>query len=117
MSALLSFIKKHSLAVTLAICPLCLALFVNLTGRLSVRQLAEQERALNTSLERCIISCYALEGCYPPDLEYMEEHYGLTYNKQLFFVDYQPVAANIRPDYFVLRVTAAEQEHGRLYRK
>ena len=32
----------------------------------------------------------------------MEEHYGLSYDKDLFFVDYQPVAANIRPDYFVL---------------
>ena len=32
----------------------------------------------------------------------MEEHYGLSYDKSQFFVDYQPVAANIRPDYFVL---------------
>ena len=35
-------------------------------------------------------------------LSYMEEHYGLTYDKDLFFVDYQPIGSNIRPDVTVI---------------
>ena len=54
-------------------------------------------------MERNIVHCYALEGFYPPSLEYMEEHYGLTYDKTLFIVNYQPIGTNIYPDYTVIR--------------
>ena len=47
-------------------------------------------------------TCYALEGFYPPDLEYLKEHYGLTYDESSFVVEYQPVAGNIRPDVTIL---------------
>ena len=36
-------------------------------------------------------------------LEYMEEHYGLSYNKDLFFVDYAPYASNIYPEVTIIR--------------
>ena len=47
--------------------------------------------------------CYALEGFYPPSLEYMEEHYGLTYDKSAYIVDYQPVGNNIYPNYTIIK--------------
>ena len=99
---MIQFLRKHSLILSLAFCLAWTGLFVNMTGSVGTSNSAEQEKALNTALERCITNCYALEGFFPPDLQYMEEHYGLSYDKSLFFVDYQPVAANIRPDYFVL---------------
>ena len=99
---MLQFLKKHSFILSLALCIGWMSVFVGATGWVGTSRSAEQEKALNTALERCITNCYALEGFFPPDLAYMEEHYGLSYDKDLFFVDYQPVAANIRPDYFVL---------------
>ena len=99
---MIQWIRKHSFSLSLLLCIACITAFFILTGWLSDSRLVEQEKALNTSLERCITNCYALEGFFPPDLQYMEDHYGLSYDKSLFFVDYQPVAANIRPDYFVL---------------
>ena len=60
------------------------------------------EQALYDALERDISTCYALEGFYPPDLEYLKEHYGLTYDESSFVVEYQPVAGNIRPDVTIL---------------
>ena len=91
---MIQFLRKHSLILSLAFCLAWTGLFINMTGSVSTSSSAEQEKALT--------NCYALEGFFPPDLQYMEEHYGLSYDKSLFFVDYQPVAANIRPDYFVL---------------
>ena len=99
---MLQWIRKHTLLFSLVIPVSALLLFTAAAGKLSESRRTEQREALHSALERCIISCYALEGFYPPSLPYMEEHYGLSYDKNLFFVDYQPVAANIRPDYYVL---------------
>ena len=64
--------------------------------------MSKQQESLETALARDITHCYAVEGFYPPSLSYMEEHYGLTYDKDLFFVDYQPIGSNIRPDVTVI---------------
>ena len=72
---------------------------VEYSGRNSIEK--EQE-SLESAISRDIVQCYALEGMYPPSLSYMEEHYGLTYDKNVFFVDYQPIAANLYPDYTVI---------------
>lgn len=62
-----------------------------------------QEDSLVKAMERNIVHCYALEGFYPPSLEYMEEHYGLSYDKDLFIVDYQPIGTNLYPDFTIIR--------------
>lgn len=62
----------------------------------------KQKESLENAIDRCIVECYALEGTYPPSLEYMEEHYGLTYNDDTFFVDYQAIGGNIRPDVTII---------------
>ena len=72
---------------------------VEYSGRSSIEK--EQE-SLENALSRDIVQCYAIEGRYPPSLEYLEQHYGLTYDKNTFFVDYQPIAANLYPDYTVI---------------
>ncbi len=68
----------------------------------------EQEENLRSTIIRDISHCYAVEGTYPPSLSYMEEHYGLTYDKELFFVDYQPIGANLMPDLTIIRLNASE---------
>ena len=72
---------------------------VEYSGRSSIEK--EQE-SLENAISRDIVQCYALEGMYPPSLSYMEDHYGLTYDKNVFFVDYQPIAANLYPDHTVI---------------
>ena len=62
---------------------------------------------LENAIDRCITECYALEGTYPPSLSYMEEYYGLVYDKNTFFVDYSMVGTNLRPD-----VTIIEKQGG-----
>lgn len=78
-------------------------MFSALADQLAANSRRDQELALQSSLEHAITSCYALEGMYPPDLSYMKEHYGLVYDEELFYVTYRPVAANIRPEYFILK--------------
>lgn len=69
---------------------------------LSIGTIKRQEDALRKALTRSITYCYAMEGFYPQDLEYIQENYGLTYDKSLFFVDYQVIGSNIFPEITII---------------
>ena len=62
-----------------------------------------QEQALRSAMERDVMHCYAIEGFYPPSLDYIEEHYGLTYDRSVYIVDYQPMGNNIYPNYTIIK--------------
>lgn len=74
---------------------------INYTGH---RTIARQQESLENAINRDIAQCYALEGAYPPSLEYIKEHYGLTYDENTFFVDYQPIASNLYPDVTIILI-------------
>lgn len=84
-------------------------LFYNGVNSVSETTMEKQKESLETALTRSITQCYAVEGVYPPDLTYIEEHYGLTYDKDLFFVDYRPIGSNIMPDVTVLTKTGGKE--------
>lgn len=63
---------------------------------------AEDRRQLEESLRRSCVACYAAEGAYPANLEYLEEHYGLQINKARYTVRYTAFAENLMPDITVL---------------
>ena len=64
-----------------------------------------QKESLENAIMRNITYCYTVEGTYPESLAYLKENYGLTYNEDLFFVDYRVSGSNILPD-----VTIIERE-------
>ncbi|MBR5798969.1 MAG: hypothetical protein IKY23_02805 [Lachnospiraceae bacterium] len=82
--------------------PVILIVFLLAIGSLRETTITKQQESLESALMRDIAHCYAVEGFYPPSLDYIEEHYGLTYNKKLFFVDYQPIGSNMRPNVTIL---------------
>lgn len=57
---------------------------------------------LDRAVTQCITTCYALEGAYPPNLDYLKVNYGLTYNETRFYIDYRPIASNLRPDFTII---------------
>ena len=52
---------------------------------------------IKTVVEKYAIQCYATEGAYPPNIQYLEEHYGLILNEEKYIYEYEPVAENIKP--------------------
>ena len=60
---------------------------------------------LDKALSRSITQCYAIEGTYPPDLDYLVEHYGLCYDSETFFIDYRYIGSNLRPDVTIIERT------------
>ncbi len=83
--------------------------------RISRGNIARQKQSLYDAIARDIVQCYSLEGIYPPSLKYLEEHYGLVYDNDLFFIDYRPIASNIYPDVTILCLDydAEEQDEER----
>lgn len=57
----------------------------------------DEARILSDAINRDIIHCYAIEGMYPPSIDYIEEHYGLNYNHKKYLVDYEVFGTNIMP--------------------
>lgn len=49
------------------------------------------------AVNRAMVECYAIEGNYPPNLEYMEENYGLSYDHTKYYIFYEVFASNIMP--------------------
>lgn len=78
-------------------------LFMRGVSSVSDTTFEKQEESLHTAIEHSVVQCYAVEGTYPPSLSYIEEHYGLIYDHDLFFIDYQAYGANIFPDITILR--------------
>ncbi|MBO4901443.1 MAG: hypothetical protein J5518_01430 [Lachnospiraceae bacterium] len=66
----------------------------------------DERRVLEEAIHKDIVHCYAVEGMYPPTLAYMEEHYGLTYDHDLFLVDYETVGSNIMPNVTIIERSA-----------
>ena len=76
----------------------CMAVFVMIAvGNLENSRQAEDLRQLEQALQRTAVACYAVEGVYPPDVAYMRQHYGLTYDESRYAVHYKLVASNFMP--------------------
>lgn len=101
------FIKQKSRPLWQKLMPLAVTAAVLCAFYLSVASLSstagtEQKRNLEAALRRGIMQCYALEGRYPPSLQYLLDNYPIYYNKDAFFVDYQTIGENIYPTVSVL---------------
>ena len=62
----------------------------------------EDKRQLEATLRRSCVACYAAEGVYPPDLDYLRDHYGLQIDEERYTVKYSVFAENLMPDITVL---------------
>ena len=62
---------------------------------------SEAQKIAYDSIKRAVITCYAQEGAYPPDITYLEENYGLHISDG-FIVHYEVFGSNIMPEITVL---------------
>lgn len=97
---LFNFIKNFriSLIFSIVVIIICILGIQNVESSTREKQLESLENAI----QRSVIQCYAVEGTYPPNLDYLKEHYGLTYDEEDFFVDYQTFGSNMMPDITVI---------------
>lgn len=57
------------------------------------------------AVREAVLTCYAIEGEYPRDLEYLRNNYGLSYNEEHYIVIYERDGmANVFPSFTVLKI-------------
>jgi len=79
-----------------------LLFFFGAVDSLDREHLSEEKLHLEEALKNAAISCYAVEGAYPPNAEYLTEHYGVQVNRERFVVKYELYASNLMPDITVI---------------
>ena len=97
-------IVKNLLAALLA--GAALVWFLSALANLSDGQTEEGRRQLEDAIRRAAVACYAAEGVYPPDLDYLQTHYGIQVDTARYMVSYEIFASNLMPDITVLELEA-----------
>lgn len=84
-----------------------IGMFLNGVLTMSGRMDREGAETLRSAIARASVQCYAIEGRYPPSVEYLEENYGISIDRKRFFVFYEGFASNVMPD---ITVVSSEEE-------
>ena len=73
-------------------------------SRLGTTSGAAQTQFVTDAVHNAALTCYAVEGAYPDDLEYLRTHYGLAYDQSRYMVRYSAFASNLLPEIYVTEV-------------
>lgn len=75
-----------------------------LVSRVGTASDGAQTQFVTDAVHNAAVTCYAVEGAYPNDLEYLRRHYGLAYDQSRYLVTYSAFASNLLPEIFVTEV-------------
>ena len=77
---------------------------ISAMGDASADSKDEGQRLLETSLHRAVVTCYATQGFYPPDIDYIKDNLGVIIDTEAFNVYYEIFAENVMPQITVVPV-------------
>ena len=89
-------INKKDVASILIFVALIIA-FILLVNGITNKNDGRELQIVRDAVKNAALTCYAVEGMYPDDLEYLREHYNLSYNEERYHVFYEPLASNLMP--------------------
>ena len=104
--------KSQTKGYLLSAAALLLLVGVFAVGALSFAGKAGQkgEESLRRAVTRASVQCYAIEGRYPPSVEYLEENYGVRIDRDRYNVFYYGFASNVMPE---IVINPIEEEEAR----
>ena len=76
--------------------------FIIALNNLDNGQTEEGRLQLEDSIRRAAVACYAAEGIYPPDVEYLQNHYGIEIDEEKYAVFYDIFGSNLMPEITVV---------------
>lgn len=59
-------------------------------------------QVMHSAIQKSIVNCYAIEGVYPPNVKYLEDHYGIVINHDKYVIHYEMAGSNIMPSVEIL---------------
>lgn len=88
------------ISIVLFICVFCIFYFG--VTYMSQKTATQEKQTLEAAINRGVVHCYAIEGTYPENLQYLVNNYGLIYDADKYFIDYQTLGSNIMPDITII---------------
>ena len=85
---------------------IALTLFVLAVSKIAGKSENEGMHLTEESIRRAAVQCYALEGVYPSDFEYLKEHYAVRPDESKYIIYYTYTASNLMPEIDVLSANA-----------
>ncbi|MBQ9046838.1 MAG: hypothetical protein IJ120_02950 [Solobacterium sp.] len=98
--------RKHGLIGLLCLLVLAVAVIAAAAGlrRRVPEDLGEDSiLSIRRAVEQSALQCYAVEGVYPPDIDYLKDNYGLRINTDTYIVRYEAYAENQMPNIRVVK--------------
>ena len=89
-------INKKDIATILVFVALIVG-FVFLINNVSNKNSNREIEIVRDAVKNASLTCYAVEGMYPENLDYLRDHYNLSYNEDRYIVYYRPLASNLMP--------------------
>lgn len=96
--------QNKSLVFAIAVFTLLIVLFLVSLLSTARRSDAQEQQVVASALQRAIVTCYAVEGKYPPNLEYIYENYGVRVDESRYAIFYDVIAANVMPSVQVTQI-------------
>ncbi|WP_313017534.1 hypothetical protein [Acetoanaerobium noterae] len=80
-------------------------MFFNFQGLSSFLVTSDSDNieSIRKSIENAAVQCYALEGHYPPTIDYLKENYSIITNEDAYIYHYEVEASNIMPTILVFK--------------
>lgn len=85
---------------------LIIGVFIYFIAGVSANSSSESKKITEEAIRKAMVSCYAIEGVYPPNIDYLEENYGVVIDHDLYLVDFQRVASNVMPSVMLIDKTS-----------
>ena len=80
--------KAVRIALPFIVIAAVLALFLRGFSSVSGSSSEQQQIITEQAIRAALVNCYAIEGYYPQQLSYLEEHYGLIIDRERYNVLY-----------------------------
>ena len=77
-------------------------LFSTALSEMNADKASHDLEKLEETLTRAAVSCYAVEGAYPPNVDYLAENYSVQIDTDRYTVKYELYASNLMPSITVL---------------
>ena len=76
--------------------------FLILISAITTTSDSQETQLVYDAVKNAALTCYAADGSYPENLQYLRDHYKLAYNQEKFVVEYDAFASNLMPTINVL---------------
>lgn len=96
------FIRQAALSVFMFLAVLLGFLYA--IGKTDALSAEEEKKLLAEAVDKGVLQCYVTEGRYPESIKYLEENYGIVYDKDVYRIDYRVYGTNMKPEIDIIEL-------------